>query len=163
MIAGIEGEDMLAIDYEKILIQELIITKQEDSEYQLWKERVERAKSKKRKGLMFIITGAGAAAVGGALVLSSRTSGPEIPGPYFFPSEYSVFLSVKQRHYYEWKWYSAALLGGGGALAVWGLFVYESGDEMKKGLEEEGKSKGYLTLNLNPQFNQVNIAYKIEF
>jgi hypothetical protein len=134
-----------------------------DSEYNSWKEEMNRAEGKRKTGLILIIAGLAAVGGGTGAVLATKKSGPEIAAPYYFPSEYSYQLSVQHRNYYDFKWYSIALLSGGAATTIYGLFMRSSGDNMKKDLEEEGKRKGYLTLNLNPYSEQINIAYKIEF
>jgi hypothetical protein len=136
---------------------------EKDSEYTSWKEQMNRADGKRKTGLVLIIAGLAAVGGGAAAVMATKESGPERAGSYYFPSEFNYQLSVQHRNYYDFKWYSIALLSGGAATAIYGLFVRSSGDNMKKDLEEEGKRKGYLTLNVNPYTEQINIAYKIEF
>jgi hypothetical protein len=136
---------------------------EKDSEYNSWKEEMNRAEGKRKTGLILIIGGLAAVGGGTAAVLATKKSGPEIAGAYYFPSEYSYQVSVQRRNNYDFKWYSIALLSGGAATTIYGLFMRSSGDEMKRDLEEEGKRKGYLTLNVNPYTEQINIAYKIEF
>ncbi len=136
---------------------------EEDEDYVKWKKKMDKARGKKKTGLVLFITGLAAAGAGVAAVMATKETGPERLGLYYFPSEYSFQYSVKSRNYYDFKWYSIALMSGGAATAAYGLFMRSSGDKMKKDLEEEGERKGYLTLNLNPYTNQINIAYKIEF
>jgi hypothetical protein len=136
---------------------------EEDEDYIKWKQKMDKAKGKRKTGLVLIITGLAAVGGGVAAVMATKETGPERLGRYYFPSEYSFQYSVKSRNYYDFKWYSIALMSGGAATTIYGLFMRSSGNEMKKELEEEGERKGYLTLNLNPSTNQINIAYKIEF
>jgi hypothetical protein len=136
---------------------------EEDEDYIKWKQKMDKAKGKKKTGLVLVVTGLAAVGGGVAAVWATKETGPERLGSYYFPSEFSYQVSVQSRNYYDFKWYSIALISGGAATTIYGLFMRSSGDKMKKDLEEEGEKKGYLTLNLNPYTNQINIAYKIEF
>lgn len=172
-ISSIEEKGIYQIEYEKLAIEEQKKKEkikepekgalQEDDAYLLWKESMEHAARKRKKGLILSITGAAAIGIGTALVLSTRKEGPKEAGMYYDLWSRSYYAAVEQRKYYQLKWPSIVCLSSGAVLAVYGLYVFDSGNKIKKHLEEEGKRKGYIAFNIDPRFNQVQIAYKIDF
>jgi hypothetical protein len=118
-----------------------------------------------KTGNMLLIAGLATAGVGTFLAIWSQKMVTETASytEYYWWGSAHVTASITYKKHKDWLWPGVAMIGGGAVLTFLGLRMRKSAQNRAIMLENRSKKEGYLTLGVDPRYDQVHVAYNIDF